>query len=106
MRCTMKTLPRSTARHSTRRSHWVWSRLMASNRGCTGSLNKIAERLEPVRKLWGGRFEGETDALIAQLNDSMSFDGRMWRQDIAGSIAHAAMLGTTGIVSQSESSEL
>jgi argininosuccinate lyase len=59
-----------------------------------------------VRKLWGGRFEGETDALIAQLNDSMAFDSRMWRQDIAGSIAHAAMLGSTGIITNGESAEL
>jgi argininosuccinate lyase len=59
-----------------------------------------------VRKLWGGRFEGETDALIARLNDSMAFDARMWRQDISGSIAHAAMLGDTGIIAKSESAEL
>ena len=59
-----------------------------------------------MRKLWGGRFEGETDELIARLNDSMSFDCRLWRHDIAGSIAHAAMLGDKGIIAQSESAEL
>lgn len=55
-----------------------------------------------MRKLWGGRFEGETDALIAQLNNSLPFDRRLWRQDIRGSIAHATMLGATGILTQEE----
>ncbi len=59
-----------------------------------------------MRKLWGGRFESATDELIEQLNNSLVFDGRMWRQDIAGSIAHAAMLGDVGIVSKQESVEL
>lgn len=55
-----------------------------------------------MRKLWGGRFEGETDALIEQLNNSLVFDARMWRQDIDGSIAHARMLGSTGILTETE----
>jgi len=55
-----------------------------------------------LRKLWGGRFEGETDALIEQLNNSLVFDARMWRQDIDGSIAHARMLGSTGILTETE----
>lgn len=59
-----------------------------------------------MRKLWGGRFEGKTDALIEQLNNSLPFDSRMWRQDIAGSIAHAQMLGEVGIITEEESSEL
>lgn len=59
-----------------------------------------------MRKLWGGRFEGETDVLIEQLNNSLVFDGRMWRHDIQGSVAHAAMLGDTGVVSPEESAAL
>jgi len=59
-----------------------------------------------MRKLWGGRFTGQTDALIERLNDSLSFDARLWKHDIQGSIAHAAMLGTTGIVTAKESEQL
>lgn len=59
-----------------------------------------------MRKLWGGRFEGTTDALIERLNNSLAFDARLWRQDIEGSIAHAAMLGSADIVTQEESDQL
>ena len=47
----------------------------------------------PSTKLWGGRFSGSTDELVERLNNSLSFDSRMWREDIDGSIAHATMLG-------------
>ncbi len=59
-----------------------------------------------MQKLWGGRFEGVTDALIERLNNSLAFDARLWRQDIRGSIAHVMMLGTTGIISTGEASEI
>lgn len=59
-----------------------------------------------MRKLWGARFEGATDALIERLNNSLIFDGRLWQQDIAGSIAHATMLGTTGILTNDEAAEI
>jgi argininosuccinate lyase len=48
--------------------------------------------------LWGGRFEGETDALVYQFNQSLPFDRRLWREDITGSIAHAKMLAKQGII--------
>lgn len=51
-----------------------------------------------MQKLWGGRFDGKTDALVERLNNSLVFDGRLWRQDIQGSLAHARMLGDTGII--------
>ena len=51
-----------------------------------------------MQKLWGGRFEGKTDELIERLNNSLVFDARLWKQDIEGSVAHATMLGTTGII--------
>ena len=53
-------------------------------------------------KLWSGRFEKDTDALVDALNASIDYDQRMYRQDITGSIAHATMLGKTGIIPQSE----
>ena len=53
-------------------------------------------------KLWSGRFQKETDELVNALNESISFDQRLYRQDIAGSKAHAAMLGTQGIISMED----
>ena len=53
-------------------------------------------------KLWGGRFEKETDSLVDQLNASISFDQRLYREDITGSMAHAKMLGACGIISSSD----
>lgn len=53
-------------------------------------------------KLWAGRFQKETDKDVNDFNSSISFDKRMYRQDIKGSIAHATMLGETGIIEKSE----
>ena len=50
-------------------------------------------------KLWSGRFQKETDALVNDFNSSIGFDARMYAEDIAGSIAHAAMLGEQSIIS-------
>ncbi len=51
-----------------------------------------------MAKLWGGRFQKDTDALVNDFNESISFDQRLYQQDIAGSKAHAAMLGGCGII--------
>ncbi|MFN3371250.1 MAG: argininosuccinate lyase [Sphingomonadaceae bacterium] len=48
--------------------------------------------------LWGGRFAGGPAAVMAAINASIPVDKRLWRQDIRASIAHARMLGATGIV--------
>ena len=53
-------------------------------------------------KLWAGRFEKDTDTLVNDFNSSIGFDARMYRDDIAGSMAHAAMLGRQGIIDPSE----
>ena len=53
-------------------------------------------------KLWGGRFQKETDTLVNDFNSSIQFDGRMYREDIAGSLAHAAMLARQGIISRED----
>ena len=47
---------------------------------------------------WGGRFESGPDALMRSINASIDVDRRLWRQDIAGSRAHAAMLAATGVI--------
>ncbi len=57
-------------------------------------------------KMWAGRTAGATDKLADDFNSSISFDQRMYRQDIKGSMAHAAMLGAKGIISQSEADTL
>jgi len=50
-------------------------------------------------KLWGGRFRKETDSLVNDFNSSIQFDGRMYKEDIQGSMAHAKMLADCGIIS-------
>jgi argininosuccinate lyase len=47
---------------------------------------------------WGGRFAGGPAAIMQRINASIGFDAKLWRQDIAGSRAHAAMLAHTGII--------
>lgn len=53
-------------------------------------------------KLWGGRFTKETDELVHNFNASISFDKRLYKQDILGSIAHITMLETQGILTSDE----
>lgn len=53
-------------------------------------------------KLWGGRFTKGTDKVVEDFHSSISFDQRLYRQDIRGSIAHARMLGLQGIISPEE----
>ena len=53
----------------------------------------------PSHKTWGGRFSDRSSDLMQRINASISFDKRLWREDIAGSKAHAAMLGAQGIIS-------
>ena len=53
-------------------------------------------------KPWQGRFSGETSKLVEEFTSSLDFDRRLYRYDIAGSIAHARMLGKQGILNQAE----
>ncbi|MDO4562762.1 MAG: argininosuccinate lyase [Clostridia bacterium] len=53
-------------------------------------------------KLWGGRFTKATDAAVDDFNSSIRVDKRMYKEDIAGSIAHARMLGARGIISRAD----
>ncbi len=54
-------------------------------------------------KLWGGRFTKSTDSFTDHFHSSISFDSRMYKQDILGSCAHADMLGKQGIISKEDS---
>ena len=56
--------------------------------------------------MWGGRFGTGPDAVMRAINASLPFDKRMWRQDIAGSRAHVAMLGAQGILSREDAAAI
>ncbi|MBQ9957224.1 MAG: argininosuccinate lyase [Ruminococcus sp.] len=56
--------------------------------------------------MWAGRFSKQVDAGVNAFNSSIAFDGRMYRHDIQGSIAHATMLGDCGIISKEDSLEI
>jgi argininosuccinate lyase len=56
--------------------------------------------------MWGGRFAGGPSALMREINASIGFDRRMWREDIAASIAHVAMLEAQGIISEEDESAI
>jgi len=53
----------------------------------------------PANAQWGGRFAAGPSVLMQEINASIGFDRKLWRQDIQGSLAHASMLATTGIIS-------
>ncbi len=57
-------------------------------------------------RLWGGRFTGQTDALMRRFNDSIGFDIRLWDADIRGSIAYAGALARAGVITEDEAATL
>lgn len=57
---------------------------------------------EAINKSWGGRFDEPLDAFVERFNASVGFDRRLYRQDIAGSVAHARMLAANGIISEAD----
>lgn len=59
-----------------------------------------------AKSMWAGRFSKEVDSKVNAFNSSISFDGRMYKHDIMGSIAHATMLGKCGIISREDSEAL
>ena len=59
-----------------------------------------------MAKMWAGRTAGQTDQIADDFNSSIRFDSRMYRQDIMGSMAHAAMLGACNIISEEEAQTL
>lgn len=59
-----------------------------------------------MEKMWAGRFNKSTSQLADDFNSSIHFDSRMYRQDITGSMAHAAMLSAKGIISKEDCSKI
>lgn len=57
-------------------------------------------------KLWGGRFSKDSDPLMEDFHSSISFDQRLYQEDIEGSIAHATMLGSIGVLSSDEKEQI
>ncbi len=57
-------------------------------------------------KAWGGRFEAETDEVALRFSESVSFDQRLYREDIEGSIAHVRMLGARGIIDPADAKRI
>ena len=56
--------------------------------------------------MWGGRFQSGPDAIMEDINASIEFDKALWRQDIAGSKAHVAMLGKQGIIEAKDADDI
>ena len=56
-------------------------------------------------QLWKGRFKKELSKKTNDFNSSISFDSRMYKEDIEGSIAHATMLGKCGIITEEQSAD-
>ena len=59
-----------------------------------------------MAKMWAGRTDGKTEKIADDFNSSIHFDSRMYRQDITGSMTHAAMLAAKGIISQADADAL
>ncbi len=57
-------------------------------------------------RMWGGRFSAGPDAIMEEINASIGFDHRLYKQDIAGSIAHATMLAETGILTANDRDDI
>ncbi len=67
---------------------------------------KGAEGKQPSKKPWGGVFDGTTDARVEKFTESVSFDHRLYAQDIRGSIAHARMLAKVGVLSDGQCEQI
>lgn len=57
-------------------------------------------------KLWGGRFSKDTAAIVDNFNASIEYDQKLYKHDIKGSMAHAKMLGKTGIITEDEAAKI
>ena len=59
-----------------------------------------------MAKMWAGRTDGATEKIADDFNSSIRFDSRMYRQDITGSMAHAAMLAAKNIITNEDADRL
>ncbi len=68
-------------------------------------MSQTADPQSPS-SIWGGRFASGPAAVMQEINASIGFDKRLYRQDIAGSKAHAAMLAACGIISEADANAI
>lgn len=61
---------------------------------------------KPANTMWGGRFEDKPSDIMEQINASIGIDKRLWRQDIAGSMAHCEMLAAQGIIPKADAKKI
>ena len=66
----------------------------------------MANQQRTGKKPWGGRFTEATNELVEAFTESISFDARLYRQDIQGSIAHSQMLAKIGVLSDDEATRI
>ena len=70
------------------------------------NIRRIPKGNHTMAKMWAGRTDGVTDRIADDFNSSIHFDSRMYRQDITGSMAHAAMLSACGIITEQDAETL
>ena len=75
-------------------------------RGADEALRRRSNTMSNDSKLWGGRFSTATNAFVESFTASVQFDQRLYRQDIQGSVAHANMLATVGVLSSAERDQI
>lgn len=78
---------------------------MSDKRDMTGS-GTSGDEGAATNAMWGGRFADGPSAIMREINASIPFDKALWRQDIAASKAHVAMLGATGIVAPEDAAAI
>ncbi|WP_111895057.1 argininosuccinate lyase [Acinetobacter sp. MB5] len=72
----------------------------------TSSHSSNTPQTNETSGMWGGRFTEATDAFVAEFTASVQFDQRFYKQDIAGSIAHATMLAKVGVLTDAERDDI
>src|SRR5690606_38839181 len=94
-------LPGAAARpgrhHPRQAGGWHLADAPAGERGASVSRERSG-----AKRMWGGRFQEETDALVQEFNASIGVDQALALQDIRGSVAHATMLAEQGILTAEE----
>ena len=84
----------------------AWRRFVLRVGAGWSVIGKIFGGRVMSNKMWGGRFASGPGAIMQEINASIDFDRRLYRQDIAASKAHAAMLAKQGIISRDDAAKI
>ena len=79
---------------------------MQRNEGSKDSSVTMEVDKNKANSTWGGRFQESTDAFVAEFTASVGFDQRMADEDISGSLAHAEMLASVGVLNEEEFAQI